>query len=65
VIAIDRVADQKPYCSGEHRRHGMNLQVIADPTARLIWASAALPGVVHDRTVARTHAIIDTVGRER
>jgi len=32
LIPIDRVHDQKPYYSGKHRRHGMNVQVIARPT---------------------------------
>jgi hypothetical protein len=58
LIPIDRVADQKPYYSGKHRRHGVNVQVIADPAGRLIWASAALPGSAHDLTAARSHAII-------
>jgi hypothetical protein len=31
---IDRVAADRPFYSGEHRRHGMNLQVIYAPTAR-------------------------------
>ncbi len=44
LIPIDRVVDQKPYDSGKHRRHGVNVQVIADPADRLVWASAALPG---------------------
>ncbi|MGW2090380.1 hypothetical protein [Streptomyces sp. NPDC001880] len=26
----------------------MNAQVLADPAGRLIWASDALPGAVHD-----------------
>lgn len=55
---IDRVHDQKPYYSGKHRRHGMNVQVIADAAGRLVWASAALPGSAHDLTAARTHGII-------
>jgi hypothetical protein len=58
LIPIDRVADQKPYYSGKHRRHGVNVQVIADPAGRLIWASAALPGSAHDLTAARIHGII-------
>jgi hypothetical protein len=42
LIPIDRVAGQKPYYySGMHRRHGVNVQVIADPAGQLIWASAA------------------------
>ena len=63
LIPIDRVADQKPYYSGKHRRHGINVQVIADPAGRLIWASAALPGAVHDLTAARTHDLIETLSR--
>lgn len=43
LIPIDRVADQKPYYFGKHRRHGVNVQVIADAAGRLVWASAALP----------------------
>jgi len=61
LIPIDRVADQKPYYSGKHHRHGVNVQVIADPAGRLIWASAALPGRTHDLTAARTHGIIDAL----
>jgi hypothetical protein len=61
LIPVDRVRDQKPYYSGKHRRHGVNVQVIADPAGRLIWMSAALPGSVHDLTAARTHRIIDTL----
>ncbi|MEN3616239.1 transposase family protein [Plantactinospora sp. ZYX-F-223] len=58
LIPIDRIHDQKPYYSGKHRRHGMNVQVIADPAGRLVWASAALPGSAHDLTAARTHGIV-------
>ena len=63
LIPIDRVADQKPYYSGKHQRHGVNVQVIADAAGRLIWASATLPGSTHDLTAARTHGIIDALTR--
>ncbi|GAA3339483.1 hypothetical protein GCM10020358_69290 [Amorphoplanes nipponensis] len=53
LIPIDRVADQKPYYSGKHNRHGVNVQVIADAVGRLVWRSPALPGAVHDLTAAR------------
>ncbi len=53
LVPIDRVADQKPYYLGKHGRHGVNVQVIAEPVGRLIWASAALPGSIHDLTAAR------------
>ena len=35
LIPIDRLADQ-PYYSGKHRRHSMNVQVIADALGRLV-----------------------------
>ena len=34
LIPIDRVAADRPFYSGKHRRHGMNLQVIASPGGR-------------------------------
>ncbi|MDQ0771656.1 hypothetical protein QF026_000122 [Streptomyces aurantiacus] len=47
----------------------MNIQVLADPFARLLWASPALPGSTHDLTAARHHGIIDarprSAGRAR
>ncbi|ETK33066.1 transposase IS493 [Microbispora sp. ATCC PTA-5024] len=61
LIPIDRVADQKPYYSGKHKRHGMNVQVLGDPAGRLVWASPALPGAVHDLTAARTVGLIDAL----
>ncbi|WP_435123349.1 transposase family protein [Micromonospora tulbaghiae] len=61
LIPIDRVANQKPYYSGKHKRHGVNVQVIADAAGRLVWVSAALPGSTHDLTAARTHGIIDAL----
>ncbi|MFG3702870.1 transposase family protein, partial [Micromonospora sp. NPDC047620] len=61
LIPIDRVADQKPYYSGKHKRHGVNVQVIADAAGRLVWASPALPGSIHDLTAARTHGIIEAL----
>lgn len=61
LLPIDRIAADTPYYSGKHKRHGMNVQVLAAPFGRLIWASAALPGSTHDLTAARSHGII-TVG---
>ena len=61
LIPIDRVANQRPYYSGKHHRHGVNVQVLADPAGRLVWASPALPGAVHDLTAAREHGIIDAL----
>lgn len=55
VLPIDRIAADRPYYSGKRKHHGMNVQVLADPAGRLIWAWDALPGSVHDLTAARTH----------
>jgi hypothetical protein len=38
LLPIDRVAADWPYYSGKHKRHGMNVQVLADPLGRLPWA---------------------------
>jgi hypothetical protein len=46
---IDRVAADRPFYSGKHRKHGMNLQVIASPDGDILWVSGALPGAVHDK----------------
>jgi hypothetical protein len=61
LIPIDRVADQKPYYSGKRKRHGVSVQVLADPAGRLGWASPALPGAVHDLTSARARGLVDAL----
>lgn len=61
LLPIGRIAADTPYYSGKHKRHGMNVQVLADPFGRLLWASAALPGSTHDLTAARYHGIIDAL----
>ena len=57
-IPIDRVAADRPFYSGKHRRHGMNLQVIAGPDGEILWVSGPLPGAVHDLTAARIWGIV-------
>jgi hypothetical protein len=49
LIPVDRVAADRPFYSGKHRKHGMNLQVIASPVGDILWVSGALPGAVHDK----------------
>ena len=49
LIPVDRVAADRPFYSGKHRKHGMNLQVIASPGGDILWVSGALPGSVHDK----------------
>jgi hypothetical protein len=61
LVRIDRVAmasgRDRPYYSGKHKAHGVNVQVIADPAGRLIWASPVLPGARHDAGAATEHGI--------
>lgn len=61
LLPIDRIAADRPYHSGMHKKHGMNVQVLPDPFGRPLWASPALPGAVHDIKAARTHGIIDAL----
>ncbi len=61
LLPIDRIAADRPFYSGKHKKHGMNVQVIADPIGRLLWASPVLPGAVHDIRAAREHGIIDAL----
>lgn len=61
LLPIDRIAADRPFCSGKHEKHGMNVQIITDPAGRLVWAPPALPGAVHDIKAARTHGIIDAL----
>lgn len=61
LLPIDRIAADRPSYSGKHKKHGMNVQIPADPSGRLLWASSALPGAVHDVRAAREHSIIDAL----
>lgn len=69
LLSLDRVGMasgcDRAFFSGKHKRHGVNVQVLADPAGRLVWASPALPGAQHDMGAAREHGLIDglnTVG---
>jgi hypothetical protein len=59
LIAIDRVAADRPFYSGKHKRHGMNLQVIASPDGDILWVSGALPSSVHDKKAEWTWGVLD------
>ena len=65
LVPIDRISGSKDrrYYSGKHKRHGVNVQIIAGPHGELVWASPALPGSVHDLKAARTHCLIDALTR--
>jgi hypothetical protein len=59
LIPIDRVARDKPLYSGKHKKHGMNLQVIASPDGDILWVSGALPGSVHDKKAEWIRGVLD------
>lgn len=65
LLPIDRIAADRPYYSGKHKKHGMNVQIIADPFGNLLWASPALPGSIHDIKAARTHGVIEALTQAR
>jgi hypothetical protein len=52
LVRTDRVAVDRPFFSGKHHCHGMNVQVIAGPAGELLWASGPLRGSVHDMKAA-------------
>jgi hypothetical protein len=59
LIPIDRVAADRPFYSGKHKRHGMNLQVIASPRGDVVWVSGPLPGAVHDKKAEWIWGVLD------
>ena len=59
LIPVDRLAADRPFYSGKHKKHGMNLQVIASPDGGIIWVSGSLPGSVHDKKAAWIWGIED------
>jgi hypothetical protein len=58
LIPIDRIAADRPFYSGKHKAHGMNLQVIASPDGTILWVSGQLPGSTHDTAAARIWSIL-------
>jgi hypothetical protein len=58
LIPIDRVAADRPFYSGKHKRHGMNLQVIASPDGSLPVGLRCLHGSMHDKEAEWTWGVI-------
>ena len=50
LAECDRIGDSRADYSTKHRRHGVNVQVVTDPTGHVLWISPALPGRAHDLT---------------
>ena len=61
LIACDRVAADRPFYSGKHKQHGMNIQVVAAPDGAPLWASWSLLGSVHDTRAARVWKIAERI----
>jgi DDE superfamily endonuclease len=59
LIPTGRVARDRPFYSGKHKKHGMNLQVIASPDGDILWVSGALPGSVHDKKAEWIWGVLD------
>ncbi|MGW1208089.1 transposase family protein [Streptomyces sp. NPDC002499] len=53
----DPVGYNRADFSHKHRRHGVDVRVVTDPSGRPLWISPTPPGRAHDRTAARTHRI--------
>ncbi len=56
-----RALGDRLFYSGKRKKHGMNVQAIADPKGRLLWASPAPAGAVHGVRGVREHGIIDAL----
>ncbi|SDP61894.1 DDE superfamily endonuclease [Streptomyces sp. cf386] len=57
LLPIDRMAANRPLCSGKHKKHGMNVQVMADPYGKLLWAShRGGPGLLGGQGATRARA---------
>ncbi|MFI6458194.1 transposase family protein [Streptosporangium amethystogenes] len=63
LIRTDRVKADRPYFSGKHRAHGMNVQVIATLDGTILWTSGALPGKTHDLSAARIWGVLRELER--
>jgi hypothetical protein len=61
LLSIDRIAADRPFYSGKHKKHGMSVQVLADPSGRLLWASrlCPAPSTTSEPPVNMTHTLTD------
>ncbi|MFE0420265.1 transposase family protein [Streptomyces tendae] len=64
LAECDRVGDSRTDFSQKHRRHSVNVQVVADPAGNLLWISPALSGRTHDLHPPH-HPDLRTPGRAR
>jgi hypothetical protein len=53
LVHVNRHHLDRPFYSGKHKRHGMNLQAIGDARGNLLWICGAIRGATHDTKAAR------------
>ena len=53
LVKTDRVAADRPFYSGKHKCHGVNLQAVTDLDGNVLWISGAMRGAIHDTAAAR------------
>ena len=63
LIPIDRGAADRPFYSGKHKKHGMNLQVIASPAGDILWVSGPLPEAGPASFIPAAPGITSTIRR--
>ncbi|MEU5296201.1 transposase family protein [Streptomyces umbrinus] len=64
IAECDRVGDGRADYCAKHRRHGVNVQVVTNPTGDVLWISPALPGRTHDLTAVRSHKMVRVCERQ-
>jgi hypothetical protein len=64
LVECNRTGHGRADYSTKHLRHGVNVQVVTNPTGKVLWISPALPGRTHDLTAARSHRIIRICERQ-
>ncbi|GAB3661545.1 IS5/IS1182 family transposase [Glycomyces tarimensis] len=58
LVRIQRNRIDRPFYSGKHKVHGMNLQAIIAPDGELLWISGAIRSSIHDTAAARIWQIV-------
>ncbi|MFH9742618.1 transposase family protein [Streptomyces roseolus] len=60
LIPIDRIAAAEPCYLMKHRKHGMNVQVIARPDGTPLWFARATPGRTHGQACLARQILVMT-----
>jgi hypothetical protein len=63
VTFARKTGGQRAFCSGKHKRHGLNVQTVCSPAGELPGAAAPAPGATVDVTAARKAGIAGDILR--